>query len=59
VQPLVRIVYWPQPLLRCRRYVMQQVKVLSCIAVKEIYAFVLLWQSAFLVFEIQFQSVRR
>jgi hypothetical protein len=43
----VRIVYWlPQP-LHYLPYVMQQVKVLSCIAAKEIFAFVLQWQSAF------------
>jgi hypothetical protein len=59
VQQLVRIACWLPPPLHYRRYVMQQVKVLSCIAVKEIYVFVLLWQSAFLVFVTQFQLVRR
>jgi hypothetical protein len=38
---------------------MQRVKVLSCIAVKEIYESVLQWQSAFPVFVTLFQSVRR
>jgi hypothetical protein len=37
---------------------MQQVKVLSCIAAKEIFAFVLQWQSASLVFGILCQLVR-
>jgi hypothetical protein len=54
----VRIVYWlPQP-LHYLPYVMQQVKVLSCIAAKEIFVFVLLWQNVSLVFGILCQLAR-
>jgi hypothetical protein len=40
-------------------FVMQQEKVLSCIAVKVIYASVWQLQNVFQVFETLFQSVRR
>jgi hypothetical protein len=44
--------------LHYQRYVMQQVKVLSCIAAKVIYAFVLRWQSACQVYVTLCLSVR-
>jgi hypothetical protein len=59
VQPRAKIACWPLQHLRYRLYVMQQVKVHSCTAVKAIYASVSPLLNGCPVFETLFQSVRR